>query len=270
MGSNQMTERQVLDAVMADAIKTVFDEYVDKHGLEEIAEIFGKGVKIEVGDMLPSAEYARVAAAGSAGHGTRRSRSTPRRMQPCERRASSLCWQDCTRWTGFHVRSTTDELPTRHDRRCSLRGCEKIRRWALASGSRGNRGLTAEAIYFGCRARSAGVPPATDCRKLTGGTPAIRTAFGTFGAEVDGIVLTRHRLISLCEQSVLRKTELVSFSVVRSGTEQAPFYDSLTTSERTIPSGGTSESVQMVSAGGVTARGMVLQISCRLYRGRFG
>ena len=58
MGSHQMTERQVLDAVIAEAIKTVFEEYVDKHGLEEIAGIFGKGVKIEVGDMLPSSHYA--------------------------------------------------------------------------------------------------------------------------------------------------------------------------------------------------------------------
>jgi magnesium chelatase subunit I len=37
----------------------VFEEYVDEHGLEEITQIFGKGVKIEVGDMLPSGEYAR-------------------------------------------------------------------------------------------------------------------------------------------------------------------------------------------------------------------
>jgi magnesium chelatase subunit I len=58
MGSHQMTEKQVLDAIQAEAIKTVFDEYVDKHGLAEIAEIFGKGVKIEVGDMLPSSHYA--------------------------------------------------------------------------------------------------------------------------------------------------------------------------------------------------------------------
>ena len=43
MGSHQMTERQVLDAVMAEAIATVFDEYVDKHGLDEIAEIFARG-----------------------------------------------------------------------------------------------------------------------------------------------------------------------------------------------------------------------------------
>jgi magnesium chelatase subunit I len=60
LGSSQMSERQVLDAVMAQAIRTVFAEYVDKHGLQEIAEIFAKGVKIEVGDMLPSMEYARL------------------------------------------------------------------------------------------------------------------------------------------------------------------------------------------------------------------
>ena len=58
MGSHQMSERQVLDAVLAEALATVFDEYVDKHGLAEIAEIFSQGVKIEVGDMLPSAHYA--------------------------------------------------------------------------------------------------------------------------------------------------------------------------------------------------------------------
>jgi magnesium chelatase subunit I len=58
MGSHQMTERQVLDAVLAEAIATVFSEYVDKHGLAEIAEIFSRGVKIEVGDMLPSSHYA--------------------------------------------------------------------------------------------------------------------------------------------------------------------------------------------------------------------
>jgi magnesium chelatase subunit I len=59
MGSHQMSERQVIDAIIAEAIKTVFQEYVDEHGLEEIADIFAKGVKIEVGDMLPSGEYAR-------------------------------------------------------------------------------------------------------------------------------------------------------------------------------------------------------------------
>ncbi|MBA4186661.1 MAG: magnesium chelatase [Planctomycetaceae bacterium] len=59
MGSHQMSEKQVLESIIADAIRVVFEEYVDKHGLEEIATAFGKGVKIEVGDMLPSAEYAK-------------------------------------------------------------------------------------------------------------------------------------------------------------------------------------------------------------------
>jgi magnesium chelatase subunit I len=59
MGSHQMGERQVLEAIIADAIRTVFEEYVDKHGIDEIADVFSKGVKIEVGDMLPSAEYAK-------------------------------------------------------------------------------------------------------------------------------------------------------------------------------------------------------------------
>jgi magnesium chelatase subunit I len=58
MGSHQLSEKQVLEAIQAEAIKTVFDEYVDRHGLDEIADVFGKGVKIEVGDLLPSAHYA--------------------------------------------------------------------------------------------------------------------------------------------------------------------------------------------------------------------
>lgn len=57
MSSHQMSERQVLDSVMAEAIKNIFEEYVEQHGLEEISEIFSKGVKIEVGDMLPSERY---------------------------------------------------------------------------------------------------------------------------------------------------------------------------------------------------------------------
>ncbi len=58
MGSHQMSERQVLDAVVADAIQHVFQKYVEEHGVAEIAEIFRKGVRVEVGDMLPSSEYA--------------------------------------------------------------------------------------------------------------------------------------------------------------------------------------------------------------------
>jgi magnesium chelatase subunit I len=58
MGSHQMSERQVLDAVIAEAIRVVFQEYVDEYGMQEIGEIFSRGVKIEVGDMLPSSRYA--------------------------------------------------------------------------------------------------------------------------------------------------------------------------------------------------------------------
>jgi len=57
MGSHQMSERQVLDSIIAEAIKTVFRQYVDQHGLDEIADVFAKGVRIEVGDMLPSSKY---------------------------------------------------------------------------------------------------------------------------------------------------------------------------------------------------------------------
>ena len=59
MSSHQMTEQQIIDGVLVEAIGKVFDEYADEHGLEEIGEIFGKGVKIEVGDMLPSSAYAK-------------------------------------------------------------------------------------------------------------------------------------------------------------------------------------------------------------------
>jgi magnesium chelatase subunit I len=57
MSSHQMTESQVLEAIQVAAIKQVFEEYTDKHGFEEISEIFSKGVRIEVGDMLPSSAY---------------------------------------------------------------------------------------------------------------------------------------------------------------------------------------------------------------------
>ncbi len=57
MSSHQMNERQVLDAVIAESIKTCSRNTSKQHGLEEISQIFSKGVKIEVGDMLPSAHY---------------------------------------------------------------------------------------------------------------------------------------------------------------------------------------------------------------------
>jgi magnesium chelatase subunit I len=58
MGGHQMSDRQVIDAIIAEGIKEVFQEYVDDYGLGDIAEIFAQGVKIEVGSMLPSAAYA--------------------------------------------------------------------------------------------------------------------------------------------------------------------------------------------------------------------
>ncbi len=58
MGSQQMSEKQVLEAIIAEAIRLVFEEYVEKAGLDEIAGVFSKGVKIEVGDLLPSSHYA--------------------------------------------------------------------------------------------------------------------------------------------------------------------------------------------------------------------
>src|SRR5262249_16723931 len=57
MAGTQMSERQVIDAIVADAIKAVFDEYVEKHGLQDIIGAFEKGVRVEVGDMLPSSAY---------------------------------------------------------------------------------------------------------------------------------------------------------------------------------------------------------------------
>ena len=38
-----MSERQVLEAIIAEAIRMVFEEYVDKHGLDEIAEVVRQG-----------------------------------------------------------------------------------------------------------------------------------------------------------------------------------------------------------------------------------
>jgi len=60
MGAHQMTEAQILDSVLAEAVRDVFEEYATEHGLEEIADVFAQGVKIEVGDTLPSAHYERI------------------------------------------------------------------------------------------------------------------------------------------------------------------------------------------------------------------
>ncbi len=45
MGSHQMNERQVLEALVATAIQSVFHQYVEDYGLNEIAEVFSKGVR---------------------------------------------------------------------------------------------------------------------------------------------------------------------------------------------------------------------------------
>jgi magnesium chelatase subunit I len=58
MGTHQMDERRVIDAIVAEAVGNVFKEYVDEHGLPAIAEAFAKGVRIEVGELVPSANYA--------------------------------------------------------------------------------------------------------------------------------------------------------------------------------------------------------------------
>ena len=58
MGTHQMGERQVIDAIVAEAVGAVFKEYVEEHGLAAIADAFAKGVRIEVGELVPSAQYA--------------------------------------------------------------------------------------------------------------------------------------------------------------------------------------------------------------------
>jgi magnesium chelatase subunit I len=58
LSSHQLNEQQILESVQNAAIKQVFEEYVEEHGLAEIADVFAKGVKIEVGTLLPSSHYA--------------------------------------------------------------------------------------------------------------------------------------------------------------------------------------------------------------------
>ena len=108
MGSHQMSEKQVLDAIIAEAIQTVFEEYVDQHGLDEIVDVFGKGVKIEVGDMLPSQQYAerlkRVPKAWEKAFEVNASES-----RRCGRAAWSSCWPGSTPATTFPAPSNTAE-----------------------------------------------------------------------------------------------------------------------------------------------------------------
>ena len=108
MSSHQMSERQVLDAILAEAIRDVFEEYVDRHGLDEIAEIFSRGVKIEVGDMLPSSQLRRAPEARAAGLGEGLRGQRLERRRRCGRRASSSSSPASTPPTGSPARSSTD------------------------------------------------------------------------------------------------------------------------------------------------------------------
>ena len=62
MGSHQLSERQLLDGIVAEAIGIVFEEYVERNSLDRIAKAFSDGMKVEVGDMVPSAEYGEIVA----------------------------------------------------------------------------------------------------------------------------------------------------------------------------------------------------------------
>jgi hypothetical protein len=44
------------------SIATVFNEYVEKHSLDGIAKVFAEGMKVEVGDAVPSADYSTIVA----------------------------------------------------------------------------------------------------------------------------------------------------------------------------------------------------------------
>ena len=58
MGSHQMSERQVLDAILAEAIRDVFAEYVDRHGLAEIARNLRPGGEDRGGRHAAVEQYA--------------------------------------------------------------------------------------------------------------------------------------------------------------------------------------------------------------------
>ena len=59
MGTHQMSESQVLDAILAEAVAQVFGEYVDQHGRRRSPRSSVR-VRVEVGDQLPSAHYAEL------------------------------------------------------------------------------------------------------------------------------------------------------------------------------------------------------------------
>ena len=113
MGTHQMSERQVFEAIVAEAVGAVFEEYVDDYGLEEISEIFGQGVRIEVGDMLPSSAYAerlqRVPPVWDEGvRGQRGGES-----RPSAPRASSSSSRACTPRIASHAPNVTASSSTK-------------------------------------------------------------------------------------------------------------------------------------------------------------
>ena len=94
---------------------TVFEEYVDEHGLDEIADVFGKGVKIEVGDMLPSVRVRQAAQARAEGVGEGVRGQRRRLRRGCGRAASSSCWPGSTPPTRSAAAPATGGSPTRRE-----------------------------------------------------------------------------------------------------------------------------------------------------------
>ena len=47
----------MVEKLLLRAVKVVFDERIGADALNEVAEAFGEGWKVEVGDLLPSSEY---------------------------------------------------------------------------------------------------------------------------------------------------------------------------------------------------------------------
>ena len=76
---------------------------------------FGKGVKIEVGDMLPSSHYAALTQARAAGVGEGVRGERRRERSRAGAAASSSCWPACTPPTASAAASNTGGSSTRHN-----------------------------------------------------------------------------------------------------------------------------------------------------------
>ena len=59
MQAEQIDEIRTVSALRyaGELSPAAFGEYVEEHGLAEIAEIFRGGIRVEVGDLLPSSDY---------------------------------------------------------------------------------------------------------------------------------------------------------------------------------------------------------------------